>query len=150
MNRSRAHFSLGRMGSTTRRMRCAFAVGSTLAFLSLFVNAGVARATPLGVTLLPAPDIVSTFITVDYEVGRAPFSFLASGFAFELKPDDINPIEAIVGGLFEIKADITSSGAIGANGGTLSILGSIPAPITVPAVPGRRTPVDLDGRSRLK
>lgn len=82
----------------------------------------VAQATPLDLTLAGHPEILSSFINVNYNaVGD---SLIAHGFAMTFDDDGSIPPENIAGGLFDIVAAISEFGTFG--GGSLHILGDIP------------------------
>jgi hypothetical protein len=80
-----------------------------------------AQAAPLNLTLLDTPDIVSSFIDVNYDATSDVFT--ASGFALELDDDGSVPAETITNGTFNLEANIDASGAL--NGGTFSIGGTV-------------------------
>ena len=80
-----------------------------------------AQAAPLNLTLLDFPDIVSSFIDVNYNAGTDAFT--AIGFALELDDDGSVPAEAIAGGTFDLTAVIDGSGALST--GSLSIGGTV-------------------------
>jgi hypothetical protein len=86
------------------------------------VTGGAAQASPLNLALADSPDISSAFIGVTYDAGTD--QFVASGFAMELDNGGL-PNLSIANGLFNISADITSTGSIGSAGGMLSIGGTI-------------------------
>jgi hypothetical protein len=66
---------------------------SRLTFVSsvaiLLLTMSVAKAELLGVTLLPAPDITSGFIQVDYDASES--TFMADGFALTLETPPAEP-----------------------------------------------------------
>jgi hypothetical protein len=84
-----------------------------------------AQAAPLNLTLLDTPDIVSSFIDVNYDAAGDTFS--ANGFALELDDDGSVPAEAITGGTFDLTAFIDGSGSLSSGsltiGGTVASLG---------------------------
>jgi hypothetical protein len=88
----------------------------------VFLCSSVARATPLYITLVDFPDIVSSFIDVLYDAPTDAFS--ANGFALELDNDGVAPNEIIAGGTFALNATIDDSGILGP-GGTLTIGGTV-------------------------
>ena len=88
----------------------------------LMLGAGSqAQAAPLNLTLLDFPDIVSSFIDVNYNAGTDAFT--ASGFALELDDDGSVPAEAITNGTFNLNASIDASGSL--SSGSLSIGGTV-------------------------
>ena len=80
----------------------------------------VARATPLGLNLLPFPDIASTSIDVVYNAGSDLFT--ADGAAVSLNLGG-GPLNITGGGLFDLDAMIDGSGVL--TGGTLTITGTV-------------------------
>ena len=80
--------------------------------------AGLAQAASLNLTLQDTPDIVSGFIDVNYDA--VTDAFTATGFAFQI---DAPPVEAIVGGTFDLKATIDDNGNL--LGGSLVIGGTV-------------------------
>jgi len=76
-----------------------------------------ANAALLGLTLEPAPDIFSSFITVDYDMGTEMLT--AAGFALNFFDGSDN---AIAGGTFSLTASIDNSGVL--SGGSLVITGT--------------------------
>jgi len=82
----------------------------------------LAQAAPLNLTL-STPDIVSSFINVDYNAGANAFT--ASGFAVQLDDDGIGAPFAIAGGTFDLAASILGDGTL--TGGSLAIGGTVAA-----------------------
>ena len=95
-------------------------LGAICACLIAFASSPV-QAVPLNLTLLDTPDIVSSFIDVNYNAGTDTFT--ASGFALELDDDGSVPAEAITGGTFDLTAVIDGSGTL--SSGSLSIGGTV-------------------------
>ncbi|WDD96932.1 PEP-CTERM sorting domain-containing protein [Thalassomonas actiniarum] len=79
--------------------------------------ASSANAALLGLTLEPAPDIFSSFITVDYDMGTEMLT--ADGFALNFFDGANN---AIAGGTFSLNASIDNSGVL--SGGSFTITGT--------------------------
>ena len=82
------------------------------------VGMGSAQGAPLNLTLLDTPDILSSFITVNYIAGAQ--SLTAQGFAIQL---DAPPVQSITDGTFDLVASIDNGGNL--LGGTLDIGGTI-------------------------
>jgi len=80
----------------------------------------LSQAAPLNLTL-STPDIVSSFITVDYNA--ATDSLTATGFANQLDDGGIGSPFNIAGGTFDLNASIDDSGTL--SGGILGIGGTI-------------------------
>lgn len=76
----------------------------------------------LNLSLQPSPDVLSGFIDVSYNSTTDLFG--ASGFAFELNDDGIGIPESIVGGAFDLNANINESGVLGS--GTIALGGTVP------------------------
>jgi len=106
----------------SRPARAALLAG--LVSLGLFAG-GVptATASPLSLTLLQAPDIISGFLDISYDAATDTLS--VSGFALEIDDDGVGPAETINGGSFDLSASIDASGAL--SGGSVSIGGTIPS-----------------------
>ncbi len=68
-----------------------------------------AVAAPLGLSLLSAPDIFSSFIDVSYDAGMDHFE--ATGFALTLE-NPVDTLNPITGGLFEVHADVDEMGML--------------------------------------
>ncbi|WDE07684.1 PEP-CTERM sorting domain-containing protein [Thalassomonas viridans] len=81
------------------------------------LTANSANAALLGLNLAPAPDIFSSFITVDYDMGTETLT--ADGFALNFFDGANN---AIAGGTFSLTASIDNSGVL--SGGSLMIMGT--------------------------
>ena len=110
------------LNQTARSIPAAGAALSLTAALRLG-SVSQAQAAPLNLTLLDTPDIVSSFIDVNYDATGDVFT--ASGFALELDDDGSVPAEAISDGTFDLTANIDASGAL--NGGSFSIGGTVPS-----------------------
>jgi len=76
----------------------------------------------LSLTLQRSPDALSGFIDVSYNSTTDLFG--ASGFAFELNNDGIGAAESIIGGTFDLNANINGSGVLGS--GTIALGGKVP------------------------
>ena len=98
-------------------LRRHFVVGA-VAILALV---GVTQAAPLGLLLQDAPDVMSSFISVNYVA--ATDTLTASGFALTLDDDGSVPPENIAGGSFDVSAAIDGAG--NPLGGTLTIGGTV-------------------------
>jgi hypothetical protein len=94
---------------------------SALVAVLIMGMSSLAQAAPLNLTLNDFPDIVSSFIDVNYDA--ASDTFTASGFALELDDDGSVPAEAIAGGTFDLSATIDAAGNIA--GGLLTIGGTV-------------------------
>jgi len=105
-------------GHTARSIHSA---GRALTIVAFLMLGSAAHAAPLNLTLNDFPDIVSDFISVEYNAGTDVFT--ASGFAEELDDDGSVPAETITGGTFDLTATIDDSGALVS--GTLSIGGTV-------------------------
>jgi len=81
----------------------------------------LSHAAPLNLTLNDSPDIVSSFITVDYN--SATDVLTASGFANQLDDDGIGTPLNIAGGTFDLAASVLDDGTLA--GGSLAIGGTV-------------------------
>ena len=93
-----------------------YALAIAMVVSGLFATSS-ANATLLGLTLEPAPDIFSSFITVNYDMGTQTLT--ADGFALDFF-DGVN--NAIAGGTFSLTASIDNAGVM--SGGSLTITGT--------------------------
>ena len=98
----------------TTKLKKGLAIAVTTAGL---LAANSANAALLGLNLDPAPDIFSSFITVDYDMGTQTLT--ADGFALNLFDGADN---AIAGGTFSLTASVDNSGVL--SGGSLMIGGT--------------------------
>ena len=94
---------------------------SALVAVLIMGTSSLAQAAPLNLMLNDFPDIVSSFIDVNYNAGTDAFT--ASGFALELDDDGSVPAEAITNGTFNLNASIDASGSL--SSGSLSIGGTV-------------------------
>jgi len=94
---------------------------SALAAVLIMGTSSLAQAAPLNLTLNDFPDIVSSFITVNYDPTSDVFT--ANGFAQELDDDGSVPAEAILAGTFGLTTTIDAFGVL--SGGTLTIGGTV-------------------------
>ena len=83
--------------------------GTRLLLAALLLGLGsLAQAAPLNLMLLPAPDISSSFITVDYDATADLLT--ASGFANQLALGGSSP--NIAGGSFDLSASVSDLGEL--------------------------------------
>lgn len=112
-------FTFGKATGLAKRISAAFAA---VVLLGSLVSVAQAQATPLNLSLQPAPDMFSDAIEVSYDA--ASQTFTASGFAEHIKNGAAAPTE-IANGRFEITATINNNGEFAA--GRLRITGEIPS-----------------------
>ena len=84
---------------------------------------GSATATPLGIVLLPEPDINYDFADVSYTAGSGALT--VSGFAANMDAFSVTN-ESIVSGMFNLSATVNNAGVLQV-GGTFSVTGTIAA-----------------------
>ena len=98
---------------------------SLISCIAVFAFSSAANAAPLGLTLLDAPDIFSSFIDVTYDASTDSLS--AMGFALELN-DGIG-VNDITNGMFTLDAVIDDAGNMSSGsftiGGTIAALGYV-------------------------
>lgn len=92
----------------------------SLAALLCGLGASAVQATPLGLTLQPEPDILSSFLSVSYDDASDMLTVTGGADTLKLGGD-----QAITGGSFSLDAKIDSTGALVS--GSLSIGGSVGA-----------------------
>jgi hypothetical protein len=111
---------IGKATGIVRKLSKALTIA--IVFMLLATTGKPVDAKPLNLTLHAAPDMMSDFIDVSYDATSQILT--VRGFAEHMSNSATDP-DTIVGGAFEIIANISNSGAI--TSGTLTVSGKVPS-----------------------